>query len=133
MRNTELVAQRTQVFLDEFGVKAIMACRNRGVGGEDHFPWNLVRGGIKVQAFFLHAVPNRFEHGEPAVPLVEVEDARGDAHGLQRAKTADAEQQFLTNARASIAAVEARSEFQILGRIAGDVRVEQQKIAAARP
>ncbi len=105
--------------------------RHRGVGGEDDFAGNLVGGSVEVQAFFLHAIADRFEHGEAAVALVEVKNAGSDAHGLQGAKAADAEEQLLANAGACIAAVEARGQVEILRRIAGDFGVEQEKIAAA--
>ena len=86
---------------------------------------------IEVQALFFHAVANGLEDREAAVALVQVQNAGRDAHGLERAKAADAEQQFLANAGAGVAAVEARGEFAILGRIAFHVGVEQQQIAAA--
>ncbi len=105
-----------------------MACRHRGVGGEDHFPGNLVGCGVEVQAFFLHAIAHRLQHREPAVPLVEVEDAGSNAHGLQSAKAADAQEQLLTDTGARVAAVEARTEVQIFGCIARDFGVEQEKI-----
>ena len=79
----------------------------------------------------MHAVADGFEDGEAAVAFVEMQDAGGDAHGFQCAESAYAEKQFLANAGAAVAAVEARGELEIFGRIAGDVGVEQQEIAAA--
>ena len=49
----------------------------------------------------------------------------------KRAQAADAQQQFLADADAPVAAVEARSQLAIFGRIAFHVRIEQQQIAAA--
>ena len=50
---------------------------------------------------------------------------------FERAKAADAQQQLLADASATVAAVEARGEFAVFGRVAFDVGVEQEQIAAA--
>ena len=121
------------MLLDQIAVEPVMTGGHGRVGGEDHFARNLHGSGVEVQAFFLHAIADGFQHGEAAVALVEMEHAGRDAHGLEGTKAADAEQQLLTNAGASVAAVEARGQFQILGRIAGHVGVEQQKGATRRP
>ncbi len=128
VRNAQLFAQRAQVLLNQIGMEPVVTRRHRGVGGEDHFPGNLMGGGVEVQAFFLHAIANRLQHGEPAVAFVEVENAGRNAHGLEGAKTADPEQQLLTNAGASVTAIQARRQVQIFGCIARDFGVEQQKV-----
>ena len=74
---------------------------------------------------------DRFQHGEAAVAFVQMQHAGRDSHRLQSAESADAQQQFLADADAAIAAIEARSEFAIFGSVAFDVRIEQQQIAAA--
>ena len=79
----------------------------------------------------LHAVANRFQHGKSAVAFVQVQNAGRDAHGPQGAETSDAQQQFLADADARIAAVQARSQFAVFGMIAFDVRIEQKQIAAS--
>ena len=56
-----------------------------------------------------------------------------DAHRPERAEAADAQQQLLANARARVAAVEARSQFAIFGRVAVHVGIEQQQIACGPP
>ena len=63
--------------------------------------------------------------------FVEVENAGGDAHGAQGAEAADAEQQFLADAGAAIAAVEAGGELAVFWGVAGDVGIEQEQGAAA--
>ena len=82
------------------GLEAIMAGGDGRVGGEDDFAGNLAGGGVEVEAFFVHARADGFKDGEAAVAFVEMQDAGRDAHGLERAEAADAEQQFLTNAGA---------------------------------
>ena len=54
-----------------------------------------------------------------------------DAHGLESAEAADAQQQFLADADARVAAVEARGEFAVFRMIAFDVGIEQKQIAAS--
>ena len=56
-----------------------------------------------------------------------MDDARRNAHRREHTDAADAEQQFLTDAHAIVAAVQPRRQLAILGLIALDVRVEQQQ------
>ena len=131
LRNAQLVAQGAQVLLDQIAWEPVVTGGHRGVGGEDHFARNLMRSGVEIQAFFLHAIANRLQHRETAVPLIEVENTRSNAHGLEGAKAADAEEQLLANAGAPVSAIEARGQLQILRCVAGYLGVEQQKVAAA--
>ena len=85
----------------------------------------------KLQAFFLHAAANRFQDGEATVSFVQVKNARRDAHRLQRAETADAQQQFLADADAAISAIETRGQLPVFRRIALYVGIQQQQIAAS--
>ena len=129
--NAELLAQRPEVLLDQVRREAVVAGGHGRVGGEDDLAGNLHRGGFEVDALFLHTVADGLEDGEAAVAFVEVEHAGRDAHRLDGAETADTEQQLLTDAGARVASVEARSEFAVLGRVALNVGVEQEEIAAA--
>ena len=63
--------------------------------------------------------------------FVQVQNARRDSHRFQRAEASHAEQQFLANSNAPIAAVQARGKFAILGRIPLHVRIEKKQIAAS--
>ncbi len=128
LRNAQLVAQRSEVFFNQIGRKAVVAGGHRSVGGKDHFPGNLIGCGVEVQAFFLHAIAHRLQDRETAVPFVEVKDARRNAHGLQCAKAADAQEQLLPNTRARVSAVQARAQFQVLRCIARHLGVEQQQV-----
>ena len=131
VRDAELVAQRSEVLFDEVGAEAVVAGGDGRVGGEDDFAGNLAGGGVEVEAFFFHAGADGFEDGEAAVAFVEMENAGRDAHGLERAEAADAEQQLLADAGAGVAAVEARGGLAVFRGVAGDVGVEQEEIAAA--
>ncbi len=64
-------------------------------------------------------------------PSFRCSDAGRDAEGGERAHAADAEQQFLADADAVVAAVEPRRQLAIFGLVALDVRVEQQQRVAA--
>src|SRR5277367_5503336 len=101
-------------------MKAVVTRRHRGVGGKDHLAGNLMSSSVEAETFFVHAIANRFEHGETTVALVEVKDSGRNAHGSEGAKAAYAEQQFLANAGAAVAAVKARGQVQILGCVAGN-------------
>src|SRR5579871_4145157 len=60
-----------------------------------------------------------------------MQHARRNPHGLERAEAADAQQQFLADTYTSIAAVQTRSELSILGRVTGNIGIEQQQNAPA--
>ena len=118
------------MFLDQLDVESIVSGGHRRVRGENHFARNTGSAALEVHTFFLHAAANRFEHGEPAVAFVQMQHAGRDAHRLQSAESADAEQQLLADSDAPIAAVKPRSKLAIFGGIAFHVRIEQQQIAA---
>ena len=125
------VAQRPEVLLDEIRREAIVAGRHRRVGGEDDVRGDDAQRFVRRQALALHPLPRELERGERAVTFVQVGDARRVAERPQRPRAADAEQQLLADAGPLVAAVEPRRQLAILGRVAFDVRVEQQQRAAA--
>jgi hypothetical protein len=131
MGDAELVAQRSEVFFDEVRTEAIVAGGDGSVRGEDDFAGNLAGGGVEVEAFFFHARTDRFKNRETAVTLVEMKDTRGDTHGLEGAKAADAEQKFLPDAGAGVSTIKTRCGLEIFRGVARDVGVEQKEIAAA--
>ena len=131
LRDAELLAQGAEVLFDELGAEAVVAGGDGCVGGEDDLARDLAGGLVEGDAFFDHAIADGLEDCEAAVALVEVKDPGGDAHGLECAEAADAEEELLTDAGAAVAAVEARGELEIFGGVAGDVGVEEQEIAAA--
>ena len=70
---------------------------------------------------------------ERRVALVEVPDGRLDAHRLQRAHAAQAEDDFLLDAGFLVAAVEARRQLAVPRRVLLAVRVEQEQLDVAGP
>ena len=121
LRESQFFAQRPQMLLDQIGVEAVVTRRHRRVRRKDHLARNLARRGIKVDAFFLHTAAHRLEDGEAAVTLIQMQDSGSDAHRLQSAESANAQQQLLPNARTRVAAIETRCRVQILRRIARNV------------
>ena len=82
-----------------------MAGGNGSVGGENRFAGNAADGMIEADALALHAVTNRFQHGEAAVAFVQVQNAGRDAHGSEGAEASDAQQQFLADPDARISSI----------------------------
>ncbi len=107
-----------------------MAGRYGCVRGEDDLAGDLASGLVEGDALFVHAIPNGLEDCEAAVAFVEVKDTGGDAQGVECAETTYSEEEFLADASAAVAAVEARGKFEILGGVAGDVGVQEQEVAA---
>ena len=113
------------------GVKAVVAGRNRRMSGEDHFAGDARHGGVKRQSLFFHAHANRFQHRKSAMPFVQMQHAGRNPQRLERAQSAYAQQQFLADADAEVATIEARGQFAVLRSIALHVGIEQKKIATA--
>src|ERR1700676_2961719 len=105
------------MLLDQTCVKAVVTGGNRRMGRKDDFAGDAWNGAVEIQAFLLHAVSNRFEDGKPAVPFVQVQNAWRNAHRLQGAEAAHAQQQFLADSKAVIASIETRGEFPIFRRV----------------
>ena len=107
-----------------------MAGRHRRVGGEDDVRGDDAQRFVRRQALALHPLPRELERREGAVAFVQVGDAGRVAERPQRPRAADAEQQLLADAGPLVAAVEPRRQLAVLGRVAFDIRVEQEQRAA---
>ena len=102
-----------------------MPGRHRRVRGEDDLPRDAAPRFVKADSFALHPLPDHFQASKRAVPLVQMQNARHDAQGLEGPHAADAQQQFLANADALVAAVQPGGQVAIFRRIAVDVGIEQ--------
>ena len=71
---TECIAQRAEMFLDEIRVEAIVAGRYRRVRGEHHLRGDAANRFDGVDPFGLHPLTQQLERRECAVPLVQVRD-----------------------------------------------------------
>ena len=85
------------------------------VGGEHHLARDAWDRVLEHEAFFVHARANGLEDGEDTVAFVEMQDSRCDSHCPKRTEPADAEQQLLADANASVTAIEPRRELAVLG------------------
>ena len=88
-------------------------------------------GLVEPQPFLFIRSRTSFERGENTVPFVQMEHARRNAHALQGPNAADAQHQFLANARPVVAAIEPGGQFAILGPVRFDVGIEQQQSVPA--
>ena len=114
-RQSQCLAQRTEVLFDQIAGEAVVPRGHRRVGRENHLARHAWERVLEHEAFFLHARANGLEDGEDAVALVEVQDPGGDTHRPERTEPADAEQQLLADADASITAIQPRRELAVLG------------------
>ena len=130
-RDAELVAKRAEMFFDEVRGEPVVAGGHGRVGGEDGVMGDFAEGFVEREAVVGHALANDFERGEGAVAFVQVVDARHDAERAKRFDAADAEHEFLADAGAHVAAVEARGEVAILQAVAFDIAIEQVQRHAA--
>src|SRR5580693_3249455 len=124
-------AHRSQMLFDEIPIKAIVTGRDRSMSRENHFPRYARCGGVESDALFLHTHADRFQHRKSAVPFVQVQDARHDAHGFKGAEASDAEHQLLPDSSPRVSAVETRGQLAVVGSIALYIRIEEEKIAAS--
>ena len=86
VRQAKPFAQRSEMLFDQVAVEAIVPGGHRRVRGENDFARNARHRCVEAQTFFLHAIVNRFEHDESAVPFVQVQHAGRDAHRFQSAR-----------------------------------------------
>src|SRR5271154_773006 len=119
------------MLFDQIRIEAIMTGRYGGVGGEHHFPRHARHGAVETDAFLLHPRVNRFQHGKSAVPLIQVKNARHDAHGFEGTEASNAQQQLLPDASPRVATVKPGSQFSVVRSIGFYVRIEKKQVAAS--
>ena len=118
------------MFFDQVGAEPVVSGGYRRVGREYDFAGDTMNGLIKPQAFLLHAISNGFKDRESAVSLVEVKNARGDAHRPQGAEASDTEQQLLADSHARVAAIQTRGELHVLRSVPLDVGIQKKQITS---
>src|SRR5579884_846110 len=99
-----------------------MPGRNRRMGGEDAGLSHRLRRFLKTLAGG-HPLSDSLQHLEGGMPLVAMPDVRTDAEGAQQTNPADPENDFLTNSKLLISAVEPGGEFSIPGGIFRNIRI----------
>ena len=78
-------------------------------------------------------IADALQDDERRVALVQVPGGRLDAHGLEDADAADAEDDLLLDARLAVASIETRRELAIPGRVLLEIGVEEEEPHAAEP
>src|SRR5206468_12057535 len=81
----------------------------------------------------LGQIANSLQHDERGVALVEMKHRRVGAERLERANAADAENDFLLDARLAIAAVQPRGQLAVPWRVLFEIRVEEIQLDAPDP
>ncbi len=123
-RHPALGGELAEVVLHELATEAVDARRHRRVRGEHAAaPHRLDRRGERHARSNLLADP--LEAEEPGVPLVHVEHLRIDAERPQRPNPADAEDDLLAQPVVRVPAVQAVGDLDPVGRVLGEVGVEQ--------
>ncbi len=102
------------------------------MGGEDVVDAGGFEGFFKAKALALDEETDAFESEKSRVAFVHVEDGGLEVHGFKRAHAADAENDFLADARVVIAAVKlARDPAIFRARIFGRVGIEEEHLDPA--
>ena len=121
-----------EVRLDQAERERVVSGRHRRVRGEDRRPAHRVERRFERRAA-LDLIADALQDDERRVSFVQVPGRRLDAHGLEDADAADAEDDLLLDARLAVAAVEPRRELAIPGRVLLEIGVEEEEPDAAEP
>ena len=116
---------------DQVGREAVDAGRHGRVRGEDVRGHHVLAGFVKGVAGGVDVRANALQREEGAVAFVHVENVGRKAHGAQRADAADAEDDFLADARVTADAIKTRGQTTIVGAVGGQIGVEQIQRHAA--
>ena len=114
-----------EVMLDAVERERIVAGGHRRVGGEDRRCAAPPRAPRRTSMPRLDVLVDALQDDERGVAFVQMPDGRRDAERPERADAADAEDDFLLQARLPVAAVETRREVAILRRVLLEAGVEQ--------
>ena len=118
------------MLFDEVKRERVVAGRHRRVCREDRGLPDLFERFVEVRPA-VDQLANPLQNHEGGMALVQVKDRRFDAERAQGANAADAEDDFLLDARLAIAAVQPRRQLAVPGRVLLEVRVEQVELHAA--
>ena len=119
-----------EMLLDEVKRKRVVAGRHRRVRREDRGLPDLLERVVERRPL-LDQVADPLQHDEAGVAFVQMKDPRRHAERLQRPDAADAEDDLLLDARLAIAAVQARRQLAVPGRVLFEIGVEQIQLHAA--
>ena len=123
----ELLVVSREVVLHQLDVKVVDAGGNGRVGGEQMARGHSFASLIEAQARSVAQLPDALQSKERGVPLVHVEDRRRFVDGVQGANAADPQDDLLLDAAVLVAEVEVRGDLAILGRVFGEVGVQEKE------
>ena len=113
-------------------IEQVDAGRYGRVGGEDVAGAGGFQGLFEAELLVAHEEADLFQRQKRGVAFVHVEHRGFEPHGLQRAHAADAQHDFLADARIDIAAVEGIGDVAVLRQhVFGNVGVQQVERDAA--
>ena len=121
-----------QVRLDQIERKRVVAGGHRCVRREHGGFADFLERRFEARAV-LDEVADALQHDESGVSFVQMEHARLDAERLQHANAADAENDFLLDARFAITAVQTRGQLAVPRGVFLEIGVEQIQRDAAEP
>ena len=129
MREAQLLAQLSQVFLDEARMKPVVARRHWSVGGEDHFARNPRQGLVKSDPRIC------IRHGGLPARSPPWPSFRGSTPGVTPIALSAENRRlpsnnFLADADTAVSAVQPDGKFVILRGVAFYVGIEEQQVAA---
>ncbi len=119
------------MLFDEVGVKSIMPRRDGCMGSEDRLSRDINQCVVKGRAVIRHPLSHRLQGGKGTMAFIQVQDSRGDAHGLHRSITTDAQDQLLSDARPLVAAVQTAGQGTIFRSVSLDIAVQQVQLDTA--
>src|SRR5207245_1061198 len=106
-RESESLADRAQMFLDQVCREAIMSGRYGCVRGENHLISDTPPRFLKVDSLRNHTPANHFQGREGTMPLVQMQHARIDVQCPQRPHPSCAQQVLLADAHTAIPVIKA--------------------------
>ena len=125
--NADLGQVAAEHLVDQARFEVVAAGGHRRVGREeDAGPRHQARL-LKGELPALAQLPDPFGGHQEAVAFVHVEDGGFDAHGPQRAHSADAEHDLLAQAAVGLRRVEAVADGPEVGRVVVEIGVEQEE------
>ena len=114
------------------GIEQVDTRRHGGVGGENVAGAGGFQGLVEIELLVAHIEPDLFQGEEGGVAFIHMEHGGLESHGLQSARAADTEDDFLADPGVHVAAVEGIGDVAILGQyVVGDIGVQQVQGDAA--
>ena len=113
-RNAQFTAVVVEVFVNQVEFEALQTGGDGRMRGKDVAGAGNLAGLRKAQALLVLQLTDAFQGEEGRMALIHVADRGAQAQRVQRADAADAHQDFLADARPSVAAIEAVGKVAVL-------------------